>query len=161
LIAPEWSDAKAGSIIEEIVGVEVAIAQELPGRAVELVRAGLDHRVDLAAGFITEFGRVVRGLYAEFAQRINDRLDRVGAVLHFFGVEAVDEILVVVGALAVHAERHAARALGVVALHGVVLRGLGGSGHQNHQLREVAAVERQVGDCLGLDHAADLRVRRL
>ncbi len=82
-------------------------------------------------------------------------------MLNFLGIKAVDEEFVIVGALAVDAERHPAGPLGIVALGGVTLGALSGAGHQHHQLGEVAAVQRKVADRLAFHDATNLGVSRL
>ncbi len=154
-------DGDTGEVVEEIIRVEVVVAKEFPERAMESVRPGLDDRVDLAAGLQAELGRIVRRLYAKLLKRVDDRFDGVGAVLDFLGVESVDEEFVVVRALPIDAEGNAAGPLVVMALRCVALRAFGGARHQDHQLREVAPIERQIADRFALHHAAHLGVGRL
>ena len=91
LIAMERRACGGGAVVEEVVGIQLVVAQKLPRRAVEFVGAGFDRRIDLAAGLASELGRIVRALHAEFVQGVDDGLDGIGAVLHFLRHEAVDQ----------------------------------------------------------------------
>ena len=71
LILPEWSH----SAEERIAGVQRVVTQELPGRPVYFVRAGLRHHVDHATDSAAEFGLVIVGLDLEFLNCVHDWSD--------------------------------------------------------------------------------------
>ncbi len=94
LILTVLAFGNAAGVFEEIGGVEFVVAKELPGAAVELVRAGFDGGIENGSGGAADFGAVVAGLYFEFLNGIYWRADGVGGA-----VQEIDEIGVVVYAI--------------------------------------------------------------
>jgi len=124
------------------LGVEVLGAQEVEGRAVELVGAALGHHVDDGAARAAVLGRRVGRHDAELGGGIHVDVHGVADGLRVVVVDAVD--LVVVAALA-------AAVGGRIA--GLALDHAGG---QIDQAQRVAAVERQVGDALLVNDGVEL-----
>ena len=79
LVLVERRARQAGRIGEEVVGVEIVVAQKLEDRAVKLIGAALDGGVDHRAGGVAELGGEVVGLDLELLYRV-DRGDYRDAV---------------------------------------------------------------------------------
>ena len=146
---PNWFSLNGGigfvARIEEVLGVESGVAQELVSRAVELIRARLVDDVDdsLAAA---ERRRGRTRLHLEFLDRIDrrekdqhagigiDAVDSVDDVRHVFDRRAVDHCAVGSAAAGVSEQARGSADARQYA------------GRKLHQLREVARVQRQVAD---------------
>src|SRR5262249_15003009 len=66
LIAPVLAAGTPRQVTEEVIGVEIVVAQIFPNCAVQFIRTGFQDRVDLAAGLGSELRGVITALYAEF-----------------------------------------------------------------------------------------------
>src|SRR5262249_42147790 len=71
LVLPELGLGPAGEVGDEVVGVELVVAQELEGRAVEFVGPRLDGDVHGVAGRVAVFGREIAGLHLEFLHGVD------------------------------------------------------------------------------------------
>ena len=134
---------------EEVARVQSAVPEELVGRAVELIGAGLEHHVYLPAGVAAERGVVGAGRDLELAHGVHRR--RHGDAVQF-GVaveDAVEQEVIGVFARAVDVD-------GEIAAHraGRTRRGRNDAGKQQAELEEIAPVERQARDLAVLDQAA-------
>ena len=139
-----------GLVVEEVPGVPAVVPEEAERGAVERVRAGLAHQVDLV-GAEPVLRRVGRRLLLELLDRIDRqdggrradrRVDVRGAVDH----EVVRR----------RAGAHDADRVADALPHATLLAGrLDGAGAEEQQLQEVPAVERQVGDLLLGDGVPD------
>jgi len=130
---------------EEVVAVELLVAEEAVPRAVEVVgaRFGQDvhHRTGRAAGL----GGVHVGLHLHLGDGVDRRPHADGADVALVVVHAVDQVVVDDVVLAV--DRHGgglAAIVGAVAARQRVGQPLVRAGHHAHQADDVAAVERQV-----------------
>ena len=140
--------------VEEVLGVERVVAQELVGDARIAVRARLDLQIDDGAGGAAELRGVVAGLDAELFDRLGGRHDHGEAEEERVVVDAVEHPVVLIGALAVRADRHAALAR----RHGArARRPFGGAGDEQAELNEVAPVQRQAAHLFLVDDLADRR----
>src|SRR5439155_7939661 len=86
---------------EKVARVYCAVADELKGRAVELVGARTSHYVDHRSGEVAVLSRVVRRLYGEFLHCIGVWISgiQVGDVIHMGG--AVESIIHFVASCAI------------------------------------------------------------
>ena len=160
LVLDERRCPDAAGVVEEGVGIKNLVPQELVGRAMELVAAGLRGHVDDTAGEPSKLRTEVVGLDLEFLHGVLGR-DQGGEV----GVADVDRRAVQRrGALI----RLAATNLVVApsedvdpggALHGLPLRH--DTRSKSDQVQHVAAVERRLGDLAGLDDLAKRGCLRL
>ena len=138
---------------EEIARVEGVVAHELVDRAVKLVRPRAGDDARRRAGGAAVFRR--RGLRedAELGDRLDRQLERIAAVHAVLVLRAVDEVHVLLGPHAVDGVR---LSLAQAAAGG---RDPGGqrrdAGLQQSELREVAAVERQIDQLAAGDDAAE------
>ena len=143
---------------KEIVGVELVVAEVAEAQPVELVgpRAGdgVDDRADIPAVLRAEAVR----LDAELLQRVRIR-HRVGTVAVMIVVgPAVEHVVGRVAACAARRHRlrprvgRAGRQVGTIGQD---------AGHERHQLRGVAAVQRQVFDALLIDHGSQRAAGRV
>ena len=119
------------------------------------VGAGLDHHVDNAALEVAELrGRVV-GDHLEFLNRIQVRLVGREVVGHLIVIDAVEQEIVRLFAVAVHVWTSAASAPDAVVETGGI--GRGNPGRQQRKSHRIAADQRGVYDGVGVDHRPDLR----
>ena len=138
---------------EEVARVERIVAHELVERAVQLVgaRAGDDARG--RAGGAAVLGRRRLREDAELGDRFDRQLQRITAIHAVLVLRAVDQVHVLLGPHAVDGVR--------LALTQAAARGgdAGGerrdAGLQQPELREVAAVERQIDELAPGDDAAE------
>ena len=79
---------------EEIARIEGIVADELPGSAVEIVRAGLGHHVDHRAAARAEFGGVLADLDAELLHGIDTGRQVVAVEECFLVIGAVELVVV-------------------------------------------------------------------
>ena len=141
----------AVAVVEEVVGIERFVAEELEERAMELVGSGLHDEVHVRAG-ISSIARIVCGsLYLELLDRvgvgdsesgINSKIGRrVGAAGGIHDGRAVHLVIVLVWPRAVDAHVGGAfaerRAVEQIRRH---------AGRQAQNLRIIAAGERKVRD---------------
>ena len=140
------------------IGVHLVVAEELEERAVILVRAGLGQHVDLG-GLAAELGRIDAGLHLEFLQRVDRRHDHEGVEIRVGVLDAIERVVVEVGALAGH-RNGLGRADAALPRAGLPLTREAGRDvrRQRNQLQIVAPVQRQFHDALVLDDRADGRV---
>src|SRR4029077_17201044 len=92
------------AIEEEIVGIQHVIAEELEQRAMKVLRATAQDRVDVAAAG-TALSRVSKAvLNLEFVDRVRTGQRRVGQLTQVVvaGADALDQKIIVSLALAVH-----------------------------------------------------------
>src|SRR5713226_8626602 len=68
-----WNAAR---VVDPSVGVQVAVAEDLEGRTVELIGAGLGYHVDHRAAGPPEFGGVTVAVHLELFHRIDAELVR-------------------------------------------------------------------------------------
>ena len=101
LILAEGRFGAAELVIEQIVGVELVIAQELEPAAVQLIGAGLDLDVHDAAVGPAELGGIRAGLNLEFFNGVYIGKDDYGVQVQFVVVDAIEQEVVVPGAHAV------------------------------------------------------------
>ena len=143
----------AGIVVEVVVGIESVVAIELPGFAVELLRAALDGHGDGAAGGDAVIRRIVAGQHLELAQRILRRHHRhLAAGTAVICLAAVDDPDVVRLVEAVEADGEAGAHRGRRVLIGQVSAD---AQTQRGQCHHVAAVGGQFGDLLFVDQGAD------
>ena len=127
----------------EFIGVQRRIAEELEGRAVELVGAAARRHRDISAGVTSLFGRRIRRRHFEFLYVVRVQPEnvvhriRVGVLI---GLNAVDGDVHRAGAGAVDADG----ATGALHHAGLV----------NQQVQGIAPVQRQGFDGLMLHHIA-------
>ena len=142
---------------EEVARVEHLVADEVERRAVPFVRARLGrHRHDARAA--AELGGEHAVQHLELAHRFDRRRHDHGVERVFVVVDAVDQPAVGVGLLAERVEvGGAARVERARAGQVLVRLARCHAGHEIHQRREVASVQRQLADRLLLDHRAHFR----
>src|SRR5207249_11413604 len=87
---------------EEVGGVERVVAQELPKRAVKLVRAGAGNNVRGGTSGMSEFGVGAVSQDSEFGDCIHRWLEHEAAIDSIEVAGAVDEEVVRLRALTVH-----------------------------------------------------------
>ena len=148
LVALEGRLRLLGSV-EEVLGVELLVAEELEGGAVEVVGPGLEVDVDDAAHGAAVLGGVGVGLDLELLDGVDGGLDHLAAALgagELVGVvvDAVDHEVVLGDLHAAGAEAAVAAAAG----------GLDGAGREQGELVVLAAVEGHVDDAAVVDHLA-------
>ena len=90
-----------GAVVGPGVRVEVAVAVELEHVPAELVRAGLDDVADHGAGDVADVGRVVVRLHADLGEGVGARLVGDPVVDRLVHVDAVDQEVVRLLAVAV------------------------------------------------------------
>src|SRR6185369_10701401 len=61
--------------LEVSYGIQVGVAQELPGGAMKLIGAALERHIDNRAAGAAVFGAEVIGLYFELGNRVGTQLD--------------------------------------------------------------------------------------
>ena len=142
---------------EEVARVERVVAHELVGAAVQLVAPAARHHARRCAGGAAVFGRGALRQDAELGDRIDRDLQRIAAVHAVHVLRAVHQVDVLL-------RPHAVDGVGLA----LPQRSTGGrhpggerrhAGLQQPELREVAAVQRQV-DELASGHDAPQGVRR-
>src|SRR5690242_10635133 len=139
----------AGGLAEEVVGIELVVAEKLVDAAVEGVGAGLGDDVDDGRSAVAILRGHIQGEFLEF-------LDDVGvgggddAAAQALVRSPVDQESVEVRAQAID---HSA----VTIFKGNALR-VDGAGGQLDQVKDVAAVEREVGDLASPDGGRKARV---
>ena len=135
--------------VEEILRVQIVVAQIFVEHAVDLVGAGLGGEVDLRAGAASELGGVGAGLHLEFLDGFGGDRDGVLVDRQIVVVHAVEQEVIGLFARAVDGDRPA---LGLVlrTFHALIR-----AGDQQVQLQEIPAVQRQLGDFLVIDDIAD------
>ena len=138
---------------EEVVGIQLVVAQELEYRAVELIGAALDGGIDHRARRVTEFRREGAGLDFEFLHRVHRGRNRDAvasdraSVGHGIVIDSVQRDLVRGEAAAARDERE----IRPHAEHGRRVAG------EQTQRKGIPSVERQFEDLLVLDHLAQRR----
>ena len=100
------------AIQKEFVGVENVVAEKLVGIAVILAGAGLENSVDVAAAVAALAGVVERCLHLEFLNDVGIGQRNVGGLgdVVVSGGDSVDQVVVVIFALAVDKQLHRATA---------------------------------------------------
>src|SRR5207245_1390939 len=115
-------------LIEEVPGVESAVAVEIVGAPVKLVRARLGDGVDDATGTPAVLGRVIVGEHRELADGIHSQVHAQGTSRAAVGVVVDDHSIDPKGVVGVPAtgnvKGHAVAALGAAK----IVRILGGVG---------------------------------
>jgi hypothetical protein len=145
---------RIGSNVVPGVRVEVAVAVELERVPSHEIRPGLDHVADDGAGDVPGVGGVVVGLDADLGERVRAGLIGHEVVDRFVHVDAVDDVVVRLLAIAVHVRPPAPE----IANRGERSRVDGDDARQQQrQLPGVAAVQRQADDGRARDHLADRR----
>src|SRR5271165_173240 len=156
--------AFACGVEEEVVGVELVVAEEFVGVAVHGAGATLQDGVDVAAAVAALAGVVERGLDLEFLDDVGVGQGRVGEFRDVVigGRDSFDQIVVIVLALAVDFDAYVAAAK----LCGRVEFALCAA-RQREQLLEILCGQRQSADGIGSDglpcggvgglHGGDLR----
>src|SRR6185312_808921 len=163
------AEGRLRSAIEEVAGVKRAVAEELVGGSVEAVGARLRRRVDDSA-----VAAKLRSVSIGEDRKLRDRFDsqrrahhpRARAVIpEALYVRAVEQISLAFRPRARHAEI-VLDTIEQVRAAVTDLRSRGYPGNERDEIREVAAVERQVVDLPLLDirrharrHRIDLRPR--
>ena len=145
--------------LEIVAGVELFVAEELPGGAVEGVGAGLRGDVDDAARDLAELGEIVVGLDLELLDVVED--GRVVVVADEGEiVDAIEQEHVAAVTLAADGGEGEAADGGAgeaAATAGVLANGDGAdAGGEGEELGEVAAVEREILDGALTDDGAEL-----
>ena len=146
--------------VQEVgLGVQGVVAQELVERAVQLVRAALERDVRYGAAAEAGLRREGAGLELELLDRLDGGHERCDRAAYVGGVGAVEADHLVKLAHAIGAHRKAALGdvTAVAPIHARALSELYAR-HQDRQLDDVAAIERQLDDLPVFDHAADRRV---
>src|SRR5262249_47885435 len=135
-----------GGIQEIVVGVQCVVAEELVGVAVELARTGLQYGIDVAAAVASLGGVIKRSLDFEFLNHVGIGKRSIGELRHVVvgGRNAVDQIVVVVFALAVDDDAHVAAA----ETGGAVQFALCAS-REREELLEILCGERKRADSIG------------
>ena len=152
----------AGAVVEEVVGVEHAVAQELEAAAVHRIGARLDLQVHDAAERVAELRRVRARLELELVERVDAREEHHRLQPRLVVVHAVEHVVVVARPLPVRGERRrrapreAARAVDVRAWYAA-----DDARHRAREVDEVAAVQRQRLDLLLANRRAELGGGRL
>ena len=155
----------AGAVREEVVGVELVVAQELVGDAVKRVAAGFGDDVDLPAGIPPLIGGIEVGLNLEFLDRLDVRAKHRHERQPRVVVDPVVQVVVRVFPVAVDEQLRAwTEVIGPRAAHDGAAHAGAGARHaraERGQLHEVASAERQVLNLFLLDHGAEHRRLRL
>ncbi len=150
---------------EEVAGLERVAAIELPGPAVPLIGAGLGDDVDDGARVASVLRAVGVGEDLELLDRVRGRTQHEAGVEGVVVGRAVEEE--VVGLVPHPVDVEAASPVAEAAGGGVAGQAAEGGRRRDHagdegaELREVAAVERQVDDLLLVDDDAQRAVRGL
>ena len=165
---PNWFCFSAGfAVAKKFFDCSAVVAVELPGAAVPAVGARLGDDVDDRAGVAPVLGVVGVREDLELLDRVRRRPQHEPGVERVVVRRAVEQEVVRLVALAVDVEAagHVAEAAGrgVALLPKAAPSAVGGAttpGNQRAELREVAAVQRQVDDLLPVDDDAERRVGR-
>src|SRR5262249_39348832 len=157
LVLPELGLGPAGEVGDEVVGVELVVAQELEGRAVEFVGPRLDGNVHGVAGGVAVFGREVVGLHLEFLHGV-DGGDVGDAVAADVAGEVADVVVHAVEQDVVGGVAAAAGDEGKVG--GEAAKRSGAAGEQSEE-EGIAAVEGQLDDAAVLNDLAQRRSLRI
>src|SRR5450759_1204283 len=141
--------------IEVVFGIEIVVADELVEVAVEGAGPGFEFRLDRAGAAASVLRPVVRGQHLELRDRVyagKNVQAAVAAIVHV--VAAVEFPVVVLDTAAIYAVLNAAHDPDLA----LILPGLiADAGDKSYQLREVAAVQFQLGDFLAGDGASHFR----
>ena len=145
--------------VEVVAGVEEVVAEELKGRAVEGVGAGLGGDEDGGASAGAVLGGVVEGEDVELLDGVDLGEEGHAAAGELVIVDAIEAPVVGVFGHALYrqGDRPAERDFGAGALVEEVggLLAAGGAGGEQGELGEVASVEGEIGDLLGVDGLAE------
>ena len=158
LVHAKWRNGPAGALVEELVGVELAVAQKLEQSAVELVGSAPRGNVHHASAAAAPLRREAVGLHLELLRRLHggnrrDLVEEPGRArhavdLHFIGLEPSS----------IDGEVRIPRGIdGEVAELPVGGGGAQNAGRQLHQAEGAAAVQRNVRDFRGVHHLAQRR----
>ena len=90
------------AVVEEAVGIELIVAQELEHIAVVLVGAALQRHHDAGAADVAEFGAGIAGNHFHFFQRVHVRLITDLVIHALVDVHAIEDEVVGLLAIAVH-----------------------------------------------------------
>ena len=134
--------------IEEVPGVEFAIAEELEKAAVHLVSAAPQGHVDLRAAAAPECRRRVARLHLEFVHGFQGKLNGVLIVVGVIVIDAVHLVVVGLLARAVDADRACRPGKGKLRTVSGSLR----ARRQHDERQKISLVQRQFGDLLPVDH---------
>ena len=142
---------------EEIAGIEGIVAQEIINSTVKCVAAGARNDAGGRAAGAAIFRRCIRGQNPEFGNGIDRRANREATIHAVHIRRSIQNVAVGFRPLAVDrvglpTAQQAAR-FGKPRCHRC------DSGLQQTELREVAAIERQIRRLLRSDHVADRRVQ--
>ena len=92
-------------LVEEVVRIQIVVAEELPAFAVELLRAALESKAERGSGSNTVIRRIVAGQYLELRDGVHRRHDAhaagAAAVICFRAIQQPDVMAL---AKAVHAD---------------------------------------------------------
>ncbi len=154
---------------EVVAGVEIGVAEEVEGAAVEAVAAGFGDDADLAAAELTDLGVEVAGDDAELGDGVEIGNDGGSGVYVFFGIAAVDGEVVGKFALAVDGDGAGVEGSGGIedggsdVLNGGVGDGCAGGDAclQGQEIGEAASVEGNGGHLAAGDDLAELGTRGL
>ena len=159
-VSAEWLLRSSSPVVEERVGIQLVIPQELVGAAVKLIAAGFGLHDGDRARSRSILGRVVAGHHAHFLDRI-DGGNHHDAVHPQTPVEqAIDEVAVVVGIRSVDANLRIGPQRIRAARRQPGLSG-DGAGAELKQLDERSPVERSLENALVIDQGGDSSRLRL
>ena len=94
LVLAELRTGHAGFIGEEIVGVELVVAQELIKTAVESVGPGLSQQIDHGPARAAHFRGVAVGIHLHLLDHVDGRPQEEGELLALIVVHPVDQLIV-------------------------------------------------------------------
>ena len=141
-------------VFEIAASVQGLVAQEVEGAAAHGVRPGLEGGVDHRAAGAAELRRVVAGLDLELLDRVHVGVERGLASVVAVVVDAVEQVVVLAAARAVHHE-------GRVDVAVAPLGGADDPARQGGEVDVVAAVQGQSHDLPRVDDLAQRRGLRL
>src|SRR4030095_7950333 len=147
----------ATGIFKKIGGIELVVAEELPGSAVEFVGAGFNRGIENSGAGAAILRAKAGGLHLEFLNSVYRRqYNEIGAIqkVHRVGVvvNAIKEIVVLCRAIAVCGESAGCSVPPSIGLGRV------DAGRELRQERKVATIQGKVIDALGVHHLTDRRV---
>ena len=142
---------------EEIAGIEGIVAQEIISSAMECVAAGARNDAGGRTAAAAVFRRCIRSQDPEFGNGVDGRANREAAIDAVHIRRTIQDVVVRFRPLAI--DRIGLPTAQQAARFGKPRGHRCDSGLQQTELREVAAIERQIRRLLRSDHVADRRVQ--
>src|SRR5262249_15979237 len=146
--------------LKKVGGVELIVAEKLPGSTMELVGAGLDRSVQNRRARPAVLSAEAGGLHLEFLNRIDRRQNHeVCPVKEVHGVgvvvDAVEQVVILRRTVTIGGESTGSGVAARIGLRRVH------AGRQLRKERKIPAVEGKIVDRLGINNLADRSVLRL